>query len=553
MAGTLRGADILARALAEAGVRHLFSLSGNQIMPVYDAAPDAGLAIVHVRHEGAAVHMADAWGRLTGEPGIALVTGGPGHANAMGALYTALAAESPLVLLSGHAPLSELGRGAFQEMAQAQLAAPLTKASWTADDPAALGSVVTRALQVARSGRPGPVHVSLPFDVLEAKVDAGAVELPRPAVAASQPLSEFAADAVLEELQRAKRPLVLAGSMMANGPARAARERLTAALGVPVVCMESPRGVNDPCLGAFADVLREADLLLLLGKQPDFTLRFGAAPAIAMDCRFIVLDPEPAALQRTLKTLAPAQRVALSAVADPLVAAEALLARARPSGTREWVREVESAVGFRPVEWNTLTSRDGEPPHPVEIGRAVQQILDRARDPVLVADGGEFGQWAQACVNAPTRLINGPAGSIGSAIPFALAARVARPDATVVAMLGDGTFGFHLAEFDTAVRARLPFLAVIGNDACWNAEHQIQLRTYGRDRAHGCELLPARYDQAAAALGGHGEHVTRAAELPAALERALASRRPACVNVMIERLPAPVVARGAAQRAGAMH
>jgi acetolactate synthase-1/2/3 large subunit len=151
------------------------------------------------------------------------------------------------------------------------------------------------------------------------------------------------------------------------------------------------------------------------------------------------------------------------------------------------------------------------------------------------------------------RLINGPGGSIGSAIPFALAARIARPDATVVAMLGDGTFGFHLAEMDTATRAKLPFLAVIGNDACWNAEHQIQLRTYGRDRAHGCELLPARYDQAAAALGAHGEHVARAIDLPASLERALASGRPACVNVMIERLPAPAVARAAPQRAGAAH
>ena len=116
----LRGADVLARALAGAGVRHLFSLSGNQIMPVYDAALEARLSILHVRHEGAAVHMADAWGRLTGEPGVALLTGGPGHANGVGALYTALAAESPMVMLSGHAPLAELGRGAFQEMAHAR-------------------------------------------------------------------------------------------------------------------------------------------------------------------------------------------------------------------------------------------------------------------------------------------------------------------------------------------------------------------------------------------------------------------------------------------------
>ena len=550
---TLRGADILARALAEARARQIFSLSGNQIMPVYDAALDARLSIVHVRHEGAAVHMADAWGRLTGEPGVALLTGGPGHANGIGALYTALASESPLVLLSGHAPLAELGRGAFQEMAQADLAAPVTKASWTAQRPEMLGEDIARALRIARSGRPGPVHVSLPFDVLEAKVESGSVVPAGNAATAVQRLGAAAVEVVLAELKRAQRPLVLVGPLMANGAGRSARERLAEAAGVPVVCMESPRGVNDPALGALADVLREADLLVLLGKQPDFTLRFGAAPAVAADCRFIVIDPDPAALQRALGTLTPPARVAFSAVADSLAAAEALTERARAAGARTWAREVESALRFRPAEWKTLASRPGGPLHPVEVGRAVQQVLDGARDAVLVADGGEFGQWAQACTSAATRLINGPGGSIGSAIPFALAARIARPGATVVAMLGDGTFGFHLAEFDTATRAQLPFLAVIGNDACWNAEHQIQLRTYGADRAHGCELLPARYEQAAVALGAHGEHVSRAADLAPALERALASRRPACVNVLVERVAAPVVARAAPARAGAVH
>jgi acetolactate synthase-1/2/3 large subunit len=546
---TRRGADVLAQALAAGGVRRLFSLSGNQIMPVYDAAPDAGLAIVHVRHEGAAVHMADAWGRLTGEPGVALVTGGPGHANAVGALYTALAAESPLVLLSGHAPLSELGRGAFQEMAQADLAAPVTKDSWTAGDPAELGADIARALRLARSGRPGPVHVSLPFDVLEAAVEGARVPSDFDAPAGRQ-LGAPASDVVLAELRLARRPLVLTGPAMANGRGRDAGARLAEATGVPVICMESPRGVNDPCLGAFADVLREADLLVLLGKQPDFTLRFAAPPAVAETCRFILLDPDPAALGRSARLLAPTGRVLFTAAADPVAVAQELIECARPGRSNQWRADVQSAVAFRPPAWEMLVTGPDGPLHPVEVGRAVQHILDGARDPVLVADGGEFGQWAQACVNAPTRLINGPAGSIGSALPYALAARIARPDATVVAMLGDGTAGFHLAEFDTAVRAGLPFVAVIGNDACWNAEHQIQLRTYGRSRAHGCELLPARYDEAAAALGAHGEHVTRASDLPVALARALASRRPACVNVMIERQPAPTVARGAAQRGG---
>src|SRR6478736_5326080 len=169
-ANALRGADIVAQSLKRLGCRRVFTLSGNHIMPVFDAALDAGLDLVHVRHEAAAVHMADAAGRLTGEPGVALVTGGPGHANAAGALFTALGAESPMVLLSGHAATWELGRGGFQELDQAAMAAPVTKASWMARSTATLAEDVGRAIDIARSGRPGPVHLSLPSDLLDEEV-----------------------------------------------------------------------------------------------------------------------------------------------------------------------------------------------------------------------------------------------------------------------------------------------------------------------------------------------------------------------------------------------
>jgi acetolactate synthase-1/2/3 large subunit len=168
----------------------------------------------------------------------------------------------------------------------------------------------------------------------------------------------------------------------------------------------------------------------------------------------------------------------------------------------------------------------------------VQKLLVGS-DAVLVCDGGEFGQWAQACLSAPHRIINGPAGAIGSALPFAAAAKLAFQDAPVVAMLGDGTFGFHMSEIDTAVRHGLNYLAVIGNDATWNAEYQIQLRAYGKERARGCELLPTRYGAVAAAMGAHGEDVTRIEDLEPALKRAASAGKAACVNVMIERLPAP--------------
>ena len=550
-----RGADILARTLALAGARQIFSLSGNQIMPVYDAALDAGHTLTHVRHEGAAVHMADAWGRLTGEPGIALLTGGPGHANGIGALYTALVAESPLLMLSGHAPLNQLGRGAFQEMAQADMARPVTKASFTARSAETLGHDIARAMRIARAGRPGPVHLSLPFDVLENTVKDPHGFMPQDDdfYAPPQTIPIATAEALLAHIAKAQKPLILTGPMLASHRGQNLRDQLARAAGAPVLCMESPRGINDPLLGVVGEVIAEADLIVLFGKQPDFTLRFGAVPAIAEFCRFVVIDPDIAVLRISIATLG-AERVVMHAVADVAPSIHAIIEASGKISTKKnsWMNSVNEAAAYRPPEWKTAIATQPDTVHALEIGRAVQKILDDADDPILVADGGEFGQWAQACMHASTRLINGPAGSIGSAIPFAMAVRVARPNATVIAALGDGTFGFHMAEFDTAVRHHLPFVAVVGNDSCWNAEYQIQLKNYGADRTVGCELQPgAAYEKAVIALGGHGERVTRAADLPAALARAVKSKLPACVNVLIARMPAPTVSRLSAASGGA--
>ena len=206
-----------------------------------------------------------------------------------------------------------------------------------------------------------------------------------------------------------------------------------------------------------------------------------------------------------------------------------------------WRAAVDAAVAYRPAEWRGIGS--DSPVHPAQLGYAVQDFLAGSPDSVFVSDGGEIGQWAQACVNARHRIINGPAGAIGSALPFALAARTLFPQARIAATLGDGTFGFHPLEIDTAVRHGLPFVAVIGNDARWNAEVQIQHRTYGADRAVGCELLASRYDEVARALDAHGAAVESAAKLPAALEAAHASGIPACVNVSLQPVAAPIIVR----------
>ena len=541
----MRGADLLAQTLANLGVDRIFSLSGNQIMPVYDACIDAGIKLVHVRQEAAAVHMADAWGRLTGQPGVALVTAGPGFANSLTGLYVARVSESPVVLLSGHAPLPQLGRGAFQEMEQAEMASHVSKASWTAKNALSLGDDVANAFDIALSGRPGPVHIALPADAINGEVDdlEGVLLQVKRKPLATMELAAVDLQEVVQLLSSADRPLILAGSMMLRGDPADAIKKFGNVTGIPVVFMESPRGINDPALGAFAEVLASADLILLMGKKLDFTLQLGEA--IDPEASIVQIDPDEDVLKSTVRNVNDSARLttfkaAPLSVLGPLtdVATEIEISEA------EWLDEVSSAVSHQPESWLNMRAIPGEPLCSYEVTQAVQEYLDGADESIFISDGGEFGQWAQACITSSTRIINGPAGSIGTAIPFAMAARLARPNARIVTMLGDGTFGFHAMELDTAVRYGLDFVAVVGNDSAWNAEYQIQLREYGEDRTIETELLSSRYDQVAVALGAHGEYVTNADDLPQVLDRAGSSGLPACINVVINRDAAPVVRRG---------
>ncbi len=545
MSQSLRGADIVMRTLERAGYRSIFTLSGNHIMSLFDAALETRLDLIHTRHEAAAVHMADAYGRLTGEPGIAMVTGGPGHANAVSALFTALGQESPMVLLSGHTETDQLGRGGFQELRQAEMAAPVSKASWTATSLHTIGADVAKALRIAKAGRPGPVHLSLPSDLLDARLAEDAIAWPDAAdfTAPSVTLSAQSADAIVTILGAAQRPLLIAGPQLANRSGRALLARIESALQVPTCIMESPRGFNDATLGAFTDLVQRADLIVLLGKALDFTLKFGAAPAVDPQCRFIVIDPEGPLLERAVR--AKGEQIAFACIADTRPAAETLIQHAGPGSDARvtWLREAQSCFADRPAAWATLRSATPDRLHAVEVFRALKPYVEADPDTVLICDGGEFAQWGQSLLHNDRRMINGVAGSIGSSLPMANAARVVESKAPVFAVLGDGTFGFHMAEFETAVRRELPIIAIVGTDSRWNAEYNLQVRDYGKNRTHGCELLPTRYDRVVAAMGGHGELVEHVDQMAGAVERALASGKPACINVMIESIPAPLVRR----------
>lgn len=549
----MRGADLLVETLVDCGVRHLFSLSGNQILPLYDATIGRDIDIIHTRHEATAVHMADVWGRLTDEPGVAAVTAGPGHFNALSALYMARMAESPLVLLSGHAPIAQLGMGAFQEVDQVAGARPVTKAAWIVREASHLVADVRRAMRIATKGRPGPVHLSLPDDVSTAIVDGNvdnscanadsADNVPTPPTLDG---GQHEVEEMLGRIQAAERPLILAGSAMARGKRWQAAVDFATATASAILPMASPRGVNDPHLHMAVNKLNQADLVILAGKKLDFSLKFGQAP-FSDGCKFIQIDADAEAETRTDSVLSfiHGDPLLLLGQAAALVRSQ-LAGDTRSAGGSEvdattdrdaWASSVRAARSETPDHWQQLRTSTTRPIHPMRICAAVQPFLQDGA--VFVSDGGEFGQWAQAGCESETRIINGPSGSIGSALPMALGAQLMYPDRPVFVFVGDGTFGFGAIELDTAVRYGLPITVIIGNDARWNAEVQLQTNNYGADRTVACELLPTRYDQVAVALGAHGQRVEDPEQLTPAIERALASGLPSCINVVIEPAPAP--------------
>jgi acetolactate synthase-1/2/3 large subunit len=536
MTNNRRGADFVAEGLAKAGVTTVFTLSGNQIMPIFDAIIDVGIRLIHVRHEAAAVFMADAWSQLNDEIGVALIAAAPGFANGLAPLYSAACSESPVILISGDSPVAQDGMGAFQELDQVGITTPLTKLSRRSMSVETIQSDLYSLIKTALSGRPGPVHLALPQDLLEQVIDSSVITDTADYVPDRETPAETLIDFIKHQLEHAERPLILTGPALTESRTGDLHSRLSKSLSVPVISMESPRGLKDPSLGNLNAMLNEADVVLSLGKSIDFTLNFANASSFGSKCRVMVVDSETQMLERARRALG--ERLVLAETVNSKSLAYALTTYQVGLSTKRqiWLDRVANAIALRGNDDDDLVSY---PIQPVTLCAAVQRAISSSEQPILICDGGEFGQWSQAYLSAPRRIINGISGAIGGGICYAIGAKISHPRSTVFVLMGDGTAGFHLSEFETAVRNKTPLVAVIGHDARWNAEVQLQLRKYGEDRLIACELDETRYDLAVQGLGGHGEYVTDPFDLDAALKRAIDSGLPACVNVQIEGLAAP--------------
>ena len=541
----LTGSHLIGKALQLEGVQNIFTLAGDHILPLLDVLDGMGFNFVDTRHEQAAVHMADAWGRITGQPGVCMYTT-PGFANAVPGLAHALHSESPVISISGSAHLAQLGRGAVQEIEQVAMAAPVTKGSWMVHDARRIPDYIAGALRTAFGGRRGPVHLTIPIDIQEQVVSDEEVAFSQLEEHRTEghtlPGPEFVRQAI-QLLRQADRPLIIAGSAASYPDSGEALRGFIETTNLPLLTEDLARGlVSDDhpnCFGFFerglnraARLLSEADLVMLLGKKQDYTISYSLPPAIPANARIIQVDPSATEIGRN-------RGVSLGIVASVQSAVEQLTKEAAQYAWRPfpWLKRLQAEREAQ-AEWLDTLAVDEIPMHAVYVHKAVERFL--RPDDFLVFDGGDFCHFGRAFHPArrARRWLHIPTlGMLGSSLPTALAAKLAHPESRVVNFTGDGAFGFQAMEFDTAVRHRLAIVAVMGNDAAWSTDWQRQIGIYGR--AVATELLPTRYDQVVQVLGGHGEYVERPEDLGPALQRAFAASKPALVNVAVQRAISP--------------
>ena len=533
----LTGGHLVARTLKEAGVGHVFTLCGGHILPIYDGCVSEGLQVVDMRHEQACAHAGDAYARLTRKIGVAVVTAGPGVTDAVTGVANAYSARSPLLLIGGAAPLALRGLGALQETEQVALLRPITKGSWTVAETRQIPEVLTTAIRAALSGRPGPVFVEIPVDLLLTVIEDRLAPIPTRYVHRSAALADPDDVVRLAHLvSRAERPVVLAGSGVYWDDAAKPLASFADASGLPVFMNGTGRGALPPghsCAFAHARgwALAGADLVLVLGAPLDFRLGYGRPPTFAEDARVVMVDCDPAELGRN-RPLELGLHGHIGRVLDQLVET---LPAGLPARFEEWRRRVGQKERESRAKLEAESASDAVPISHYRWAREIAAVI--TPETIVVGDGGDVVGCASKFVPVSATgqwLDPGPFGCLGVGPSFAIAAKLLHPDRRVLLIAGDGAFGLNGMEMETAVRFGLPMTVIIGNDGGWGQIRNPQLSFFGAERAVGTSLPFTRFDRMVEALGGRGVHVTEPGEIRPALEKALGSGEVYCINVLLD-------------------
>lgn len=531
------GGEHAVAVAAAHGVDTMFTLSGAHVFPMYDGAVHAEppMRLLDVRHEQTAVFAAEALGKLTRTPGLAVLTAGPGVTNGVSAITQASFSGSPLVVIGGRAPANRWGTGSLQEFDHPAVLSPVTKSARTLHTVGDVAQGVHEAFELAASPHRGPTFVDIPMDEF---FNRAAVERPVPAARRRVEPDSEAISEIGALLAEARRPVIVLGTDVWADGAEQAALRLVEEAGLPAITNGMGRGVvpgGHPLLmtKARGAALGTSDLVIVVGTPLDFRLGYGV---------FGGKDGAPQAkvvhIADSEGQLSQHADLAASAVGDLTLALEGIQAaleqQLRKPDWAAWVQELQAKVAAAVERDNALLTAEADPIHPARIyGELLPRLAD---DAVVIGDGGDFVSFAGKYVE-PKRpggwLDPGPFGCLGAGLGAAIAARIARPSAQVVLLFGDGAAGMSLMDVDTLVRHNLPVVMVVGNNSAWGLEKQPMQMLYGYDVV--ADLAPqTRYDEVVKALGGGGETVTDPRQIGPALDRAFAANVPYLVNVITD-------------------
>ncbi len=532
------GGHIAAKYMKEVeGVDTVFTLSGGHIENLLDGLNQYDIRAIDVRHEQAAAMMAHATSIYQNQPGVCLVTAGPGFTNAVTGIANAYLDSAPLVVLCGRHPLRDDNTGALQEMNQVDVVKPITKWCATCYDIKRIPEYLATAFRQAALGRPGPVFLELPPDILFVSMDEKDVSFPAKKAhkTVTRPHESELKEAA-DIINSAQKPLFIGGSGVGFSGSEQSFKAFIEKIGFPFALLNNGRGtlpdthaqcINDGGFTGVAAVAPQADVIIAAGIRFNWVMQ---ATKLFPDATVVRIDIDPNEIDRNRTS-----QVGL--VGDCGEVFDALAALVNPADHSAWIEKAKNAYQALIV---TETEQKNTPSDPIHPFRLVARIMEAfGQDAYYISDGGDTSYYGmtgflsdhRAGVLSPTASL---LGCLGTGIPFAVAAKLAHPDRPVIVLNGDGSFGLNCMEFDTMVRHNIPVICVVNNDCAWGMIKHSQEMSIGHDRCTCAELGLRHYEKLVEGLGGYGELVEKDEDIIPALKRAVASGKPACINVLTD-------------------
>jgi len=542
----ITGGQLVAQSLIERGIEYIFTISGGHITPIYQYLEGSSVKLFDTRHEQAAVFMAEAWGRMTRSPGTAMVTAGPGFTNALSGIANARLANSPLVLISGCVGLESTEKLDLQDMCQVPVISPMVKKAFVCYNPERIPEFIDLAYRTAATGRPGPVYLELPVDVLNAQADPGKIKKIHTDVN-SHPADLDKVGELIEMIGEAKAPIVIAGSGAWYSDAGEELVRFIENAGIPVftsslgrgtipdthpLCFESSLAIRP---GAALAANMTADLIIFLGSRMGLFYIFG--DIFNKEARIVQVDIEPEEIGRNRSVdLAIMSDIGAFLKECNRVIGQRGVGDELKSRFGDWVSTLEKAKDDGRAQAIPDWKSDNVPIHPMRLAGEVNSFMDRDDD-IVVADGGDTQIWmgmTRTVRKAGHYLDSGLFGCLAVGLPYANAAKLLNPDKRVCLIIGDGSVGFNFMEFEVAIRRKLPIVVVISNDLGWGMIRHSQELRIGHAIKEGTHIGKVDYHKLVEALGGKGMYVERPEDIRPALEEAFASGMTTCINVMTD-------------------